>query len=58
MAERGLTDSAIELQDVVKEYVSHGEVVQAVKGVTLAVAEGEFFSLSARPGAARPPPCG
>ncbi|MFI7451546.1 ABC transporter ATP-binding protein [Nonomuraea sp. NPDC049714] len=45
MAERGLTDSAIELQDVVKEYVSHGEVVQAVKGVTLAVGEGEFFSL-------------
>ncbi|WP_336215653.1 ABC transporter ATP-binding protein [Nonomuraea sp. LPB2021202275-12-8] len=45
MAERGLTDSAIELEDVVKEYVSHGEVVQAVKGVTLDIAEGEFFSL-------------
>ncbi|MFC5831372.1 ABC transporter ATP-binding protein [Nonomuraea insulae] len=37
--------SAIELEDVVKEYHSHGEVVQAVKGVTLDVAEGEFFSL-------------
>ncbi|GAA2890446.1 hypothetical protein GCM10020220_095760 [Nonomuraea rubra] len=37
--------SAIELADVVKEYHSHGEVVQAVKGVTLAIEEGEFFSL-------------
>ncbi|MFB4281249.1 ABC transporter ATP-binding protein [Nonomuraea sp. MTCD27] len=37
--------SAIELEDVVKEYHSHGEVVQAVKGVTLDIAEGEFFSL-------------
>ncbi|SEM14789.1 ABC transporter ATP-binding protein [Nonomuraea pusilla] len=37
--------NAIELEDVVKEYLSHGEVVQAVKGVTLEIAEGEFFSL-------------
>ncbi|UBU15360.1 ABC transporter ATP-binding protein [Nonomuraea gerenzanensis] len=37
--------SAIELADVVKEYHSHGEVVQAVKGVTLGIEEGEFFSL-------------
>ncbi|GII05645.1 ABC transporter ATP-binding protein [Planobispora takensis] len=36
---------AIELDGVVKEYLAHGEVVQAVKGVTLAIAEGEFFSL-------------
>ncbi|MBB2910080.1 spermidine/putrescine transport system ATP-binding protein [Streptosporangium becharense] len=36
---------AIELDGVVKEYLSHGEVVQAVKGVTLTIAEGEFFSL-------------
>ncbi|MEU4405079.1 ABC transporter ATP-binding protein [Streptosporangium sp. NPDC023963] len=36
---------AIELDGVVKEYVSHGEVVQAVRGVTLSIAEGEFFSL-------------
>ncbi|MEV7808544.1 ABC transporter ATP-binding protein [Microbispora sp. NPDC088329] len=36
---------AIELDNVVKEYVSHGEVVRAVKGVSLAIAEGEFFSL-------------
>ncbi|MFI6299614.1 ABC transporter ATP-binding protein [Nonomuraea sp. NPDC050790] len=36
---------AIQLDDVVKEYQSHGEVVQAVKGVTLEIAEGEFFSL-------------
>ncbi|WP_431923335.1 ABC transporter ATP-binding protein [Nonomuraea jabiensis] len=37
--------NAIELEDVVKEYLSHGEVVQAVKGITLGIAEGEFFSL-------------
>ncbi|WP_113704435.1 ABC transporter ATP-binding protein [Nonomuraea lactucae] len=37
--------NAIELEGVVKEYLSHGEVVQAVKGVTLGIAEGEFFSL-------------
>ncbi|TLP51349.1 ABC transporter ATP-binding protein [Microbispora triticiradicis] len=36
---------AIELDNVVKEYASHGEVVRAVKGVSLAIAEGEFFSL-------------
>ncbi len=36
---------AIELDSVVKDYVSHGEVVQAVKGVSLSIAEGEFFSL-------------
>ncbi len=46
MAEQGLIErSAIELEGVVKEYLSHGEVVQAVKGVTLDIAEGEFFSL-------------
>ena len=37
--------NAIELEGVVKEYLTHGEVVQAVKGVTLGIAEGEFFSL-------------
>jgi spermidine/putrescine transport system ATP-binding protein len=37
--------TAIELEGVVKEYLTHGEVVQAVKGVTLGIAEGEFFSL-------------
>lgn len=37
--------NAIQLEDVVKEYLSHGEVVQAVKGVSLDIAEGEFFSL-------------
>ncbi|MEO3814181.1 ABC transporter ATP-binding protein [Sphaerisporangium sp. B11E5] len=36
---------AIELDGVVKEYIAHGEVVQAVKGVSLAIAEGEFFSM-------------
>src|SRR5262245_30597861 len=36
---------AIELDEVVKEYVAHGEVVQAVKGVSLSIGEGEFFSL-------------
>ncbi|GAA2398592.1 ABC transporter ATP-binding protein [Nonomuraea africana] len=37
--------SAIDLDEVIKEYVSHGEVVQAVKGVSLSIEEGEFFSL-------------
>jgi spermidine/putrescine transport system ATP-binding protein len=36
---------AIELDAVSKEYLSHGETVRAVKGVTLSIAEGEFFSL-------------
>ncbi|GIF14760.1 ABC transporter ATP-binding protein [Actinoplanes teichomyceticus] len=36
---------AIEFVGVRKEYLSHGEVVPAVKGLDLAVAEGEFFSL-------------
>ncbi|GGL15415.1 spermidine/putrescine import ATP-binding protein PotA [Sphaerisporangium melleum] len=36
---------AIELDEVVKEYQAHGEVVQAVKGVSLSIAEGEFFSM-------------
>ncbi|WP_030906130.1 ABC transporter ATP-binding protein [Streptosporangium amethystogenes] len=44
-ASRSPQTPAIELDEVVKEYVSHGEVVQAVKGVTLTIAEGEFFSL-------------
>src|SRR5437868_4042394 len=39
------TVAAIQLDDVVKEYLSHGEVVQAVKGVSLSIEEGEFFSL-------------
>ncbi|GAA3098854.1 ABC transporter ATP-binding protein [Streptosporangium carneum] len=36
---------AIELAGVVKEYLAHGEVVQAVKGITMTISEGEFFSL-------------
>ncbi|GLW04900.1 spermidine/putrescine import ATP-binding protein PotA [Microtetraspora sp. NBRC 13810] len=36
---------AIELDGVVKEYLARGETVQAVKGVSLGVAAGEFFSL-------------
>jgi spermidine/putrescine transport system ATP-binding protein len=36
---------AIELVDVVKEYHAHGEVVAAVKGINLAISEGEFFSM-------------
>nr|WP_062336295.1 ABC transporter ATP-binding protein [Herbidospora sakaeratensis] len=36
---------AIELDGVVKEYLAHGETVQAVKGVSLTIGEGEFFSL-------------
>ncbi|GAA3196723.1 ABC transporter ATP-binding protein [Actinocorallia longicatena] len=36
---------AIELKGVVKEFTAHGEIVQAVKGVDLTIAQGEFFSL-------------
>jgi spermidine/putrescine transport system ATP-binding protein len=36
---------AIELVGVSKEYHSHGDVVAAVKGVDLAIREGEFFSM-------------
>jgi spermidine/putrescine transport system ATP-binding protein len=41
----GTAIPAIELHGVVKEFRSHGEVVAAVKGVDVAIAEGEFFSL-------------
>ena len=36
---------AIELRGLVKEFKSHGETVAAVKGLDVAIAEGEFFSL-------------
>src|SRR5688572_4909449 len=36
---------AIELVGVQKEYHAHGETVQAVKRVDLAIDEGEFFSM-------------
>jgi spermidine/putrescine transport system ATP-binding protein len=36
---------AIELVGVAKDFVAHGEVVAAVKGIDLAIAEGEFFSM-------------
>ncbi|MDX6743280.1 ABC transporter ATP-binding protein [Actinocorallia sp. A-T 12471] len=36
---------AIELVGLVKEFTSHGETVQAVKGVDMRIGEGEFFSL-------------
>src|SRR5215475_1734810 len=36
---------AIELAGVVKEFVSHGEVVAAVNGIDLTIQRGEFFSL-------------
>ena len=36
---------AIELAGVVKEFHARGEVVTAVRGIDLAIAEGEFFSL-------------
>ena len=36
---------AIELAGVVKEFQARGEVVVAVAGLNLAIAEGEFFSL-------------
>src|SRR5215472_3681732 len=36
---------AIELAGIVKEFTSHGDVVQAVAGVDLEIGVGEFFSL-------------
>jgi spermidine/putrescine transport system ATP-binding protein len=36
---------AIELVGVVKEFHAHGETIAAVKGIDVAVAEGEFFSM-------------
>jgi spermidine/putrescine transport system ATP-binding protein len=36
---------AIELVGVAKEFHAHGEVVAAVKGIDLAIASGEFFSM-------------
>ena len=36
---------AIELAGVVKEFQARGEVVMAVRGLNLAIVEGEFFSL-------------
>ena len=43
--QRGERTPAIELRGVVKEFKSHGETVAAVKGIDIAIAEGEFFSL-------------
>ncbi len=43
---RGAADlPAIELAGVAKEFQARGEVVTAVRGLDLAIAEGEFFSL-------------
>ncbi len=39
------TTPAIELRGVVKEFRAHGELVAAVRDVSVAIAEGEFFSL-------------
>jgi spermidine/putrescine transport system ATP-binding protein len=39
------TIPAIELVGIVKSFTSHGEIVQAVKGVDMKIAEGEFFSM-------------
>jgi len=41
----GIGIPAIELRGVIKEFRSHGEVVTAVKGIDVAIQEGEFFSL-------------
>jgi len=44
-ARQGPDVPAIELVDVVKEFQARGEVVVAVRGLDLAIREGEFFSL-------------
>jgi spermidine/putrescine transport system ATP-binding protein len=41
----GDSPPAIALVGVAKEYHAHGDVVVAVRGVDLAIAEGEFFSM-------------
>src|SRR5262245_7220483 len=41
----GASLPAIELSGVVKEFRARGEVIVAVAGIDLAIAEGEFFSL-------------
>ena len=41
----GDTAPAIALVGVGKEYHAHGDVVVAVRGIDLAIAEGEFFSM-------------
>jgi spermidine/putrescine transport system ATP-binding protein len=40
-----MTDNAIELVGVRKEYLSHGDRVPAVQQMDLAIGQGEFFSL-------------
>ena len=40
----------LRLEDVKKEYVSDGQPVRALDGVTLEVAEGEFVALVGRSG--------
>jgi spermidine/putrescine transport system ATP-binding protein len=40
-----MTDNAIELAGVRKDYLSHGERVPAVKQMDMAIEQGEFFSL-------------
>src|SRR5262245_30147539 len=44
-ADQAGTLPAIELAGIVKSFSSHGEIVQAVKGVDMTIAEGEFFSM-------------
>jgi spermidine/putrescine transport system ATP-binding protein len=41
----GDSPPAIALVGVAKEYHAHGDVVVAVRGIDLAIAEGEFFSM-------------
>jgi spermidine/putrescine transport system ATP-binding protein len=41
----GAGNPAIELSGVHKDYLSHGETVQAVRRLDLRIAQGEFFSL-------------
>jgi ABC-type Fe3+/spermidine/putrescine transport system ATPase subunit len=49
-----MTDFAVELRGVSKQFTGPGgELVAAVKNVTLQIRDGEFFSLLA----AKPPAC-
>jgi len=56
-----MPEFAVELRDVSKRFPApSGEIVNAVRNVSLQIRDGEFFSTSpcsARPAAARPPAC-
>ena len=51
-------NAAIEFVGVHKDFHAHGDRVQAVKKIDLAIGQGEFFSLLGPSGCGRPRRCG